>query len=118
MIYGSPEARIWPSWCLTQNSHALRRSATSSLGRLAWTRFKSASKRWHTELGSMEEPAGSRTARGESPLGAESALGTSSGTGCRTVAISHYRPLPLQSDRKRCHCPQRAPIREGCLHEG
>ncbi len=39
------QARVCPSWCVTQNSHAFRINEMSSLGRLACTWRSSASKR-------------------------------------------------------------------------
>src|SRR6266702_1733168 len=91
-MYGSPEARIWPKWFLTQNSHALRIRETSSLGRLAWTCRSMASNRssmGNWSLGGLR--SGTRAAtRPWSPESGEES-GTSAGIGCRTVAMLHYR---------------------------
>src|ERR1017187_938797 len=97
MMYGSPEARICPSRCLTQKSHALRIRETSSLGRLACTWRRRASKRWLIESGSLRGAPAARTTTYASSEGVGDALGTSSGTVCRTVAMLHYRPLPFHA---------------------
>src|SRR5580692_746867 len=87
MMYGSPEARICPSWCCTQKSQALRIRPTSSLGRLACTWRKSDSNlssiAWGSAKGWVRWPASAVNG---------GALEFSAGMVWRTVAMLHYRP--------------------------
>src|SRR5690349_14825071 len=98
-MYGSPEARSWPAWCCTQNSHAFRISETSSLGRLACTWRKSLSIRtsiisW-VILGAAGElvacPLSSATPT--SPPAPGTTPTFSGGEEDSMVAMLHYRPL-------------------------
>src|SRR5450432_1381979 len=112
MMYGSPEARFWPEWCCTQKSHALRISDRSSLGRLARTCRRKASKRCSISAALMVLGGGgaggwatgdtlSSSSDGFESPSAGGTLGVSPGIDCRRVAMLYYRPIKFQKHRQR-----------------